>query len=64
MVQGYGHQIVPVYVEEHPKAESDSPTEVSSSPIAERNTDTESVPVRIIIDIRMTNGMRVYNNAI
>ena len=53
------HQIVPVHVEGHPKVESNSPTEVSSSPIPERKTDTASVPVRIMIDIRMTNGMRI-----
>ena len=53
------HQIVPVHVEGHPAAESDSPTEVPSSPVPERKTDTESVPVRIIIHIRMTNGMRI-----
>ena len=53
------HQIVPVHVEGHPGAESDSPTEVSSSPVPERKTDTESIPVRIMIDIRMTNGMRI-----
>ena len=27
--------------------------------VPERKTDTESVPVRIMIDIRMTNGMRI-----
>ena len=53
------HQIVPVHVEGHPEAESDSPTAVSSSSVPERKTDTESVPVRIMIDIRMTNGMRI-----
>lgn len=53
------YQIVPVHVEGHPKVESNSPTEVSSSPIPERKTDTASVPVRIMIDIRMTNGMRI-----
>ena len=53
------HQIVPVHVEGHPEAESDSPTGVPSSPVPERKADTESVPVRIMIDIRMTNGMRI-----
>ena len=53
------HQIVPVHVEGYPEAESNSPTEVSSSPVPERKTDTESGPVRIMIDIRMTNGMRI-----
>lgn len=47
------HQIVPVHVEGHPEAESDSPTEVSSSPVPGRKADTESVPVRIMIDIRV-----------
>lgn len=40
------HQIVPVHVEGHPEAESDSPTEVSSSPVPERKADTASVPVK------------------
>lgn len=53
------HQIVPVHVEGHPEAESNSPTEVPSSPVPERKRDTESVSVRIMIDIRMTNGMRI-----
>ena len=53
------HQIVPVHVEGHPAAESDSPTEAPSSPVLEIKTDTESVTVRIMIDIRMTNGMRI-----
>lgn len=53
------HQIVPVHVEGHPEAGSHSPTEAPSSPVPERKTDTESVPVRIMIDIRMTNGMRI-----
>ena len=53
------HQIVPVHVEGHPEVESDSPKEVSSSPVSGRKADTKSVPVRIMIDIRMTNGMRI-----
>lgn len=53
------HQIVPVHVEGHPEADSDSPTEAPSSPIPESKTDTESGSVRIMIDIRMTNGMRI-----
>ena len=53
------HQIVPVHVEDHPEAGSHSPTEAPSSPVPERKTDTESGSVRIMIDIRMTNGMRI-----
>ena len=53
------HQRVPVHVEGHPEAESNSPTEIPSSPVPERKTDTESGSLRIMIDIRMTNGMRI-----
>ena len=53
------HQIVPVDVEGHPEAESDSLTEVPSSPVPERNREQEFGSVRIMIDIRMTNGMRI-----
>ena len=53
------HQIVPVHVEGHLEAESNSPTDVPSSPVPERKTETESGSLRIMIDIRMTNGMRI-----
>lgn len=53
------HQIVPVHVEGHPEADSNSPMEVSPSPKAEDKSDTGSHAVRVMIDIRMTNGMRI-----
>lgn len=51
------HRIIPVQVEGQPEAESRK--EVSSSPVPERKENAESGPVRIMIDIRMTNGMRI-----
>lgn len=51
------HQIVPVQVEGQP--ETVSRQEVSSSPVPERKENAESYPVRMMIDIRMTNGIRI-----
>ena len=53
------HQIVPLHIEGHPEAESNSPTEVSSSSKLEDKLDKASHTVKIMRDIRMTNGMRI-----
>ena len=53
------HQIVPVQVEGEPEPDANLRKEVSSSPIPERKVNAESCPVRMLIDIRMTNGMRI-----
>ncbi len=53
------HQIVPVQVEGQPEMEAKFQKEVSSSPIPERKENAESYPVRMMIDIRMTNGIRI-----
>lgn len=53
------HQIVLVQVEGQPETEANLPKEVSSSPTLERKENTESCPVRMIIDIRMTNEIRI-----
>ena len=53
------HQIVPVQVEGQPETEANLPKEVSSSPTPERKENTEPCPVRMMIDIRMTNGIRI-----
>lgn len=51
------YQIVPVQVEGQPEKESRK--EVSSSPVPERKENGESCPVRIMLEICMTNGMRI-----
>ena len=53
------HQIVPVQVEGQPEMDTQSSKEVSSSPTPERKENTEPCPVRMMIDIRMTNGIRI-----
>lgn len=53
------HQIVPVQVEGQSEMEANFQKEVSSSPIPERKENAESYPVRMMIDIRMTNGIRI-----
>ena len=53
------HQIVPVQVEGQPETDTQSLKEVSSSPTPERKENVESCPVRMMIDIRMTNGIRI-----
>ena len=53
------HQIVPVQVEGQPETEANLQKEVSSSPTPERKENTEPCPVRMMIDIRMTNGIRI-----
>lgn len=53
------HQIVPVQVEGQPEMDTQSSKEVSSSPTPERKENAESCPARMIIDIRMTNGIRI-----
>ena len=39
--------------------ESKFQKEVSSSPVPGRKENAESYPVRMMIDIRMTNGIRI-----
>ena len=51
------HQIVPVQVYGHP--ETSSRQEVPPSSVPETNPDVSCRPVRIMIDIRMTNGMHI-----
>ena len=53
------HQIVPVQVEGQPEMDTQSSKEVSSSPTPERKENTEPCPIRMMIDIRMTNGIRI-----
>ena len=53
------HQIVPVQVQGQPEMDTQSSKEVSSSPTLERKENTEPCPVRMMIDIRMTNGIRI-----
>ena len=53
------HQIVPVQVEGQPETDTQSSKEVSSSPTPERKENTEPCPVRMMIDIRMTHGIRI-----
>ena len=53
------YQIVPVQVEGQPKTEANLQKEVSSAPIPERKENAEPCPVRMMIDIRMTNGIRI-----
>ena len=53
------HQIVPVQVEGQPEMDTQSSKEVSSSPTLERKENTEPCPIRMMIDIRMTNGIRI-----
>ena len=51
------HQIVPVQVDGHP--ETSSRQEVPPSSVPETNPDVSCRPLRIMIDIRMTNGMHI-----
>lgn len=53
------HQIIPVQIEGQPNAEADTRKETSSSPLQQRLEDTEPQPVKIMIDIRMSNGMHI-----
>ena len=53
------HQIVPVQVQGQPEMDTQSSKEVSSSPTLERKENTEPCPIRMMIDIRMTNGIRI-----
>lgn len=53
------HQIIPVQVECPPNAEAAPRKETSSSPLQQRLEDTEPQPVKIMIDIRMSNGMHI-----
>ena len=53
------HQIVPVQVQGQPETDTQSSKEVSSPPTPERKENTEPCPVRMMIDIRMTNGIRI-----
>ena len=53
------HQIVSVQVEGQPETEANLQKEVFSSPTPERKENTEPCPVRMMIDIRMTNGIRI-----
>lgn len=53
------HQIVPVQVEGQPEMDTQSSKEVSSSPISERKENTGPCSVRMMKDIRMTNGIRI-----
>ncbi len=46
------HHIIPVHVEGQPQPES-------SSPLSERQEETEAQPVKIMIDIRRSNGMHI-----
>ena len=53
------HHIIPVHVEGQPETEANLQKEVSSSPTPERKENTEPCPVRMMIDIRMSNGMHI-----
>ena len=46
------HQIIPVQIEVQPQPEA-------SSPLSERQENIEPQPVKIMIDIRMSNGMHI-----
>ena len=49
------HQIVPGQIEEQSEMDTESSKEVSSSPTPERKENTESCPVRMMIDIHKWN---------
>lgn len=53
------HQIVPIQVQGQPETGANFQKEVSFSPIQERKENAEPCPVRMMIDIRMTNGIRI-----
>lgn len=46
------HHNIPVHVEGQPQPEA-------SSPLSERQEETEPQPVKIMIDIRMSNGIHI-----
>lgn len=53
------HQIIPVQVEGEPEPDANLRKEVSSSSTPERKVNEEFCPVRMMIDIRVTNVVRI-----
>lgn len=52
------HKLVPVQVEGHPSSVVENVSEVPPSPAVEYSSTALS-PVRILVEIRMSNGLRV-----
>lgn len=61
MLEDTRHQIVPVQIEGQPNTETQSSKAISSSPIFRKKENAEFCPIKMImiIDSRMTNGMRI-----
>lgn len=62
MLQGYTTSIISVQVKGQQKPGAYSKKKFLLSPIPEREADAESSPVRMMIDIRITNGMRIQQH--